>query len=88
MDLTHATLPGAVGDIHFGIGVMTGKDRIAQILLPESLLLRYVAWRIMGRGVFPEGRRVTFQVHPDPRVWEVKKDLLGKIYVEPWKGGG
>jgi hypothetical protein len=85
MDLTRTTLPGAVGDLHYGIGLMTGWDRIFAVLLPAE----YVRCRA-GRKILrafadaaPE-KRITFTMPGDPRVWEVRRDGA----VVSWRGGG
>jgi hypothetical protein len=75
MDLLNATLPGAVGDLHFGIGYMTGWDRLVSLVLPAECMRRRVARKILRyfSGAAP-GKRITFMMPDDPRVWEVRRD--------------
>jgi hypothetical protein len=83
MDLTHATMPGAVGDLHYGIGLMTGWDLIFAALLPAEYMRRRAGRKILRAfaGAAPE-KRITFTMPGDPRVWEVRRD--GAIV--PWRG--
>jgi hypothetical protein len=84
MDLTHATLPGAVGDLHFGIGYFTGWDRVFASLLPAEYMRRRAGrkiLRVFGHAA-PE-KRITFTMPGDPRVWEVRCD--GRVM--PWRLG-
>jgi hypothetical protein len=75
MDLTHATLPDAVGDLHFGIGAFTGWDLLASIFLPAEYMRRRVGRKVLRAfaGAAPE-KRITFTMPGDPRVWEVARD--------------
>ncbi len=85
MDLAHATLPGAVGDLHFGIGAMTGWDRLCAAILPADLVRRRAGRKVLRAfaGAAPE-RRITFTMPGDPRVWEVHRNGV----VAPWGGRG
>jgi hypothetical protein len=85
MDLMHSTLPGAVGDLHYGIGAFTGWDRICAALLPASSMRRRAGRKILRAfvGAAPE-KRITFTMPADPRVWEVLRDGA----ITPWRGGG
>jgi len=85
MDLTRATLPGAVGDLHFGIGAFTGWDRLADIFLSPRQMRERVGRKVLRAfaGAAPE-KRITFTMPWDPRVWEVRRG--GGIV--PWCGGG
>jgi hypothetical protein len=85
MDLSHSTLPSAVGDLHYGIGAFTGWDLLASLFLPASSLRRRAGWKILRAfaGAAPE-KRITFTMPMDPRVWEVRRDGA----ITPWRGGG
>ena len=85
MDLTHATLPGAVGDLHYGIGAFTGWDRLADIFLSPRQMRERVGRKVLRAfaGAAPE-KRITFTMPWDPCVWEVRRG--GGIV--PWCGGG
>ena len=88
MDLTHATLPGAVGDLHFGIGYFTGWDLLASIFLPAEYMRRRAGRKILQAftGADPS-KRITFTMPGDPRVWEVRR-LPGREVgmILPWRG--
>jgi hypothetical protein len=83
MDLMHATLPGAVGDLHYGIGAFTGWDLLASIFLPAEYMRRRAGRKVLRAfaGAAPE-KRITFTMTTDPRVWEVRRNGA----VVPWRG--
>ena len=85
MDLMHSTLPGAVGDFHYGIAAFTGWDLLASAFLPASSMRRRAGRKILRAfvGAAPE-KRITFTMPADPRVWEVLRDGA----IAPWCGGG
>jgi hypothetical protein len=82
MDLTHMTQPGAIGDLHFNVGAVTGWDRVWRALLPEESFRRFVARRIIRYGFIVEDRIVTFSMPGDSRVWRI---VVGRTsaYPEP-----
>jgi hypothetical protein len=84
MNILNATLPGAVGDLHFGIGIFTGWDRLLSRFLPAAYMRRRAGRKILRyfSGASPY-KRITFMMPDDPRVWEVRRD--GAIV--PWRGG-
>jgi hypothetical protein len=79
MDLHALTLPGAIGDLHFEIGELTGL-----VLLPERLQLEYVARRIVreltSRGAKFD-RQLTFRID-GKGPWQI---VLGPV-IEVGKG--
>jgi hypothetical protein len=77
MDLTHSTLPGAVGDLHYGIGAFTGWDWLASLFLSQKQFQLYVARKILRSlldRATPEAvyaRRVTFTIPPGGGALEI-----------------
>lgn len=61
MALSDLTLPGVVGDLHFGINVLTGWDRLREVFTPHAAFLDYLARRIAKevRNIDPS-KRITF----------------------------
>jgi hypothetical protein len=84
VDLHAITLPGAIGDLHFEIGELTGFDRLL-CFLPERLRLEAVARRIV-RDLTARGakfnRHITFRMPNGKGPWEV---VLGPV-IEVGKG--
>ncbi len=89
MDLTRATMPGAIGDLHCAIGAFTGWDQIAARILPVELLLARVARKIVRsvEGQLTLDRTITFSLPGDPRVWRIRLDGACQFRdVVPWRG--
>jgi hypothetical protein len=84
MDLHALTFPGAIGDLHFELGQLTGFDRLL-CLLPERLRLEAVARKIV-RDLASRGatfnRHITFRMPDGKGPWEV---VLGPV-IEVGKG--
>ena len=86
MDLHHLTLPGAIGDLHFEVGRLTGFDRLL-VLLPEKVRLHFIARRIV-RDLEKRGatfdRQTTFAV-ANTGPWQIIVGEDHSISVRPWR---
>ncbi len=88
MDLANATLPNAIGDLHFGIGAFTGLDRLLVALLPRKWLLMITGKKVLchlGGAEAVRGRHVTFTLPGEGIVYEIRTGP-GDIEIVPWRG--
>lgn len=86
MTFSDLTLPGVIGDLHFGINVLTGWDQLREVFTPHATFLDYLARRIAKevRNADPS-KRITFTYAGE--TYEVVR--LGKFAsARPWRGGG
>ena len=88
--LTDLTLPGAIGDIHFGITAATGLDRILAAVVPEKMRLLLTAKRIVKhlekQGAVLTGKHVTFTVPGIHGTWEARREGP-RVVAVPWRSG-
>jgi hypothetical protein len=84
MDLTYATLPGAVGDLHFDVGAFTGWDWVANLFFSADRMRRRVGQKVLRAFASADPwKRITFTMPGDGRVWEVWRNGA----VVKWAGG-